>query len=539
MSDAPKESLTAHEPGHGDGDGYDPGPGQELRPPRLDGTLPAGLPRRVHLCGIGGAGVSGAARLLAARGHRLSGHDPVRSPLCQGLETLGVQLSFGPSRAEDLPADAELVVRSAAVPESDPQIRAALDRGLPVLKYAQVLRHLAPPRLTLAVAGTHGKTTTSWMLARALEALWREAARAPLYEPQGADARRPGALVGGIERGYGTNALVPGAEGWFVLEACEYDRSFLELDPFAAVIGNVDADHLDCYGDYAGVERAFAAFAARVHPAGLLVLGESVPAAVEQAARCRVWRLGRELEARIGRGEDGRVRLEVLGRSLGGGAAFHSPEVDLALPGKFNGVNAALALALALGVWEGALESPAAVAAAARGLADCPGAARRFEPWGEVGGVRFVHDYAHHPTEVAATLQAAREAAGGLPVEVLFQPHQFSRTAHFLEAFARALSAADRIVVADVYGARAAALASEAGPDAPRAGAEELVGRLAVMGARAEYGGPAARAAEAFAAGLERPCLALVIGAGDIENVRHDLLHALAVRGRAPSGSLR
>jgi len=497
--------------------------------------VPNGLPRRIHLLGIGGAGVSGAARLLVARGHAVSGHDLAPSPLARGLAELLIPIEIGPSRAQSLPCDAELVVRSAAVPADDPQVLAAQGRGIAVLKYAQLLGRLAPPARTLAVAGTHGKTTTTWMLYRALAALAARGECLPLYDERARRGLRAGALVGGLDRELGVNAIPPNPDGWFAVEACEYDRSFLELTPFAAAITNVDADHLDCFGDLAGVTRAFVEFAGRVNPRGLLVLGRDVPQSVEAAAHCRVWRLGRELLIDDLGLVDGRAVFSLVGPPpLGlppGSTGWRVERIELSVPGRFNAENAAVAIGLCLGAAGDQGLGEAASAAAA--VAAYPGAARRFEPWGEVFGVRLVHDYAHHPTEVRATLEAARGAAPGAPLAVLFQPHQGTRTAHFLEEFADALCTADFIVVADVYGARRAAAGE------PLAAAPELVAALERRGARVLFGGPLREAARLFARNVPMGALALVVGAGDIDRIKDDLCDDLALRSRPESASRR
>jgi UDP-N-acetylmuramate--alanine ligase len=469
--------------------------------------LPNGLPRRVHCLGIGGAGVSGAARILQARGHVVSGHDRAFSSLLEPLRDLGIELRTGESRASDLPGDVQALVRSAAVPVDDPQVREALRRGIPVLKYAEILQLLARPDRTLAVAGTHGKTTTSWMLLHAL----RAQARLPesmLTPPL------PGALIGGTCRLLGTNALPSESDAWFVIEACEYDRTFLHLAPAGAIITNIDADHLDYYGSLDAIEEAFARFADLVSPDGLLVLGRDVPERVEAAASARVWRAGREFEHQILSRRAGCAELIVRG------PGWSSGPFELAVPGDFNADNAALALALAVGCAVGHAE-PAA--AAAVGIATYPGAGRRFEPWGSVAGVELVHDYAHHPTELRATLGAARARFPGRALHVLFQPHQHSRTARFLPEFAAALALADQVVVSDVYGARSHIDGGHS------AGAPELVALLLQLGARAESGGDLETSRARFAAGLEPGAVGLVIGAGDVENVRDGLLRDLAV----------
>ena len=463
------------------------------------------LPRRLHLLGAGGAGLSGAARILLAQGHDLSGHDRAESPFVRSLREAGMAVAIGGSSSGCLAPDVEAVVRSAAIGKDDPQVVEAERRGLPIYKYSEVLPRLAPAAQTIAVAGTHGKTTTSWMLHYALSGAAT------------GEAFYPGALVGGTDRNLGSNAVVPAAAGWFVVEACEYDRSFLQLAPAGAVITNIEPDHLDYYGSALAVEEAFARFAARVHPDGRLVLGADVPGSVEAAARCPVQRLGRELKTDLLGERDGAFRFRLRG------AGWATPEIQLAVPGEFNVENAALALALAVEIQ--ASSEPRDIArAAAHGLDEFVGVERRFEPWGDVGGVRIVHDYAHHPTEVRATLEAARRALSGRPLHVLFQPHQASRTARFLEDFVEALRGVDGVVIADVYGARAHI-------DDQGAGAEELVRRLRRAGVDATLGGSPQESTDRFVTTLPTRAAALVLGAGDIDGIQDELLSKLALRG--------
>jgi UDP-N-acetylmuramate--alanine ligase len=486
-------------------------------PPAAAARLGHAFPRRVHLLGAGGAGVSGLGRILAARGVRVSGHDRSDSAMLAGLrrETGERAHDFvlGDSRAEHLPAGVELVVRSAAVPNDDPQLCAALARGIPVWKYAEALGRLCPAGRTLAVAGTHGKTGSSWMLWHALEGI-----NAHLGAPV------TGALIGGTCRRLRTNALAGLEGGLFCVEACEYDRSFLQLAPLGAIVTNVEEDHLDYYGSFGAIKEAFARFTDRVAADGLLVLGREVPPEVEHAARASVWRLGRELEVEL----LGETRGAFCLRLLGPGWA--TPPVQLAIPGHFSVENAACALALAIGISaRRARVDPGVLAAAgARGLVRFAGAERRFEPWGSVTGaagtVHVVHDYAHHPTEVRVTLEAARRAYPRVPLFVLFQPHQHSRTARFLEDFAEALRRADHVVVADVYGARAHREGER------RAGAADLVLALRSRGVSAQEGGGPGLSCERFAAALPDASAAFVIGAGDIEGIRESLLARLAAR---------
>ncbi len=481
------------------------------------------LPRRVHLLGVGGAGVSGIARILAARGHAVSGHDRAPSTLLATLAPLGLALSLGESDADFLPSTAEIVVRSAAVPDDDPQVLAARARGVEVIKYAEALARIAPPGRTLAVAGTHGKTSTAWLLFHALSGL------AGARGSTNGAAARPGALIGGLSRDLATNALAGDPNGWFVAEACEYDRSFHALAPHGAVVTNVEPEHLDCFGSFEAVVEAFATFAGRVAPDGLLVVGADVPAEVERAARCGVWRAGRELDVGLFGERSGCFEMALTG------PGFETPVFPLAVPGRFQVDNAALACALALGLAARDVHGPREVVCGdvAAGLAAYRGTARRFEPWGSAGGIDVVHDYAHHPTEVRVTIEAARRVFPGRPVHVLFQPHQHSRTARFLDDFAESLRGADRVVVADVYGAR------RPGATERLAGAPELVAALKRRRVAAEAGGTKERSVEAVSRGLQSGAALLVLGAGDVEQVRDELLEKLALCGALGREPLR
>ena len=468
-------------------------------PTMTDGGWATGLPGNVHLLGAGGAGLSGAGLHLLDQGHVVTGQDLADSDFVDDLRSAGARVEVGPSRAASLPADCEVVVHSAAVPAEDEQLVEARRRGLPSMLYSSLLGRIARPASTCAVAGTHGKTTTSWMLWHAL---------------CGAARVRPGALIGGRHRGLERGALPPEPGGRVVLEACEYDRTFHNLRPFAGIITNIEPDHLDVYGTLAAVEEAFAEFVALLDPAGLLVTGEGIPDHVCEAAPCEVWRLGEELALDLGEADLGRAR----GRLCGPG--FETP-LELAVPGDFNALNAALGIALAVGL-EG--RDSGRARAAAEEVARFEGAGRRYEPWGHAPGVRVVHDYAHHPTEVRATLTAARASAPEEELVVLFQPHQASRTAHFLDGFVDALCAADRLVIADVYGARKQL-------DGHMAGAAELVAGVEARGTPARLGGPPSDASgvllEELGRGDERPALVLVLGAGDIDTIRPELMASL------------
>lgn len=490
------------------------------RQPRSAPPSPLGvplLPARVHLLGAGGAGVSGAALLLHRMGVEVTACDLAESEHTRMLREQGVPIEVGDAACARLPEDAELLVRSAAVPTSDPVVGAAAARGLGVLKYSELLGRVAPVGRTLAVAGTHGKTSTSWMLHHALTGIADHA------------GPRPGAVVGGISVSLGVNAVSPELGGWFTAEACEYDRSFLNLAPRGALITNVEADHLDYFGDLDAIKSAFARFADRIHPDGLLVVGEDVPRSIEDVARCRVWRLGRDLKVQLLGERNGHFTMSLVGPE------FHLPGVTLAVPGRFSVDNAALALGLAVDLAgaSGGLEPSEAARHAARGLEQYVGCRRRFERWGRVGGVEVVHDYAHHPTEVRVTLEAARRVLPGRPLHVLFQPHQYSRTSRFLREFAESLRFADRVVVCDVYGARTHIDGEYT------AGSQELVSEVRALGVEAAAGGSLQGSIEALAQGLPGDAAVLVLGAGDIGGIRYELLERLALSGPARSGSRR
>ena len=283
---------------------------------------------------------------------------------------------------------------------------------------------------------------------------------------------------------------------------------------------NVEPDHLDYYGTFAAIQEAFARFADRVDADGLVVLGREVPPAVEHAVRGTVWRLGRELRAELLAETRGAFAMRLLG------PGWATPRFQLAIPGHFSVENAALAVALAVGISarRTGLAPRELAAAAARGIERFQGVARRFEPWGEIGGAHVVHDYAHHPTEVRVTLEAARRAYPRMPLHVLFQPHQHSRTARFLEDFAEALRQAEHVTVADVYGARAHVDGDR------RAGAAELVLALKRRGVAAVEGGTPAEAVRVFARAVPAPAAAFVLGAGDIDRHKDALLAELALR---------
>ena len=380
-------------------------------------------PHAIHVVGVGGAGMSAIATVLARMGHTVSGSDLRESPPLERLAILGVTTHVG-HEADNLPDALDAVVISTAIPESNPEVVAARERGIPVLRRADALRAIVATRTTIAVAGSHGKTTTSSMLALILRAAgWR-----------------PSFLIGGDLNEVGTNAVFDSGE-WLVVEADESDGTFLELTPHDAVVTSVLPDHLDHYGDFHGLVAAFETFVERVPGICALCADDEVAHAIAERAGAGVVTYG------FADGADYRVHDYEGGR---GGTQFaleHHGErlgvVELPVPGRHNALNAAGAAAIAL-------ELGVPFDAVTRALGGFAGVARRFQFRGERDGVTYVDDYAHLPSDVDAMIRAAREG-GWQRVVAVFQPHRYSRTAALWRDFADAFSGADALVLTDVY----------------------------------------------------------------------------------------
>ena len=489
---------------------------------------------RVHFVGIGGAGMSGIARIMLARGTHVAGSDSAASAALDELAALGARVSAG--HAAGQVGDADTVVVSSAIRESNPELVEARRRGLRVLHRAAALASLMAGRRVTAVTGTHGKTTTTSMVATVL----LETGASPAY------------AIGGVLAATGTGAA-DGHGRDFVAEADESDGSFLMYSPDVAVVTNVEADHLDNYGTEEAYRASFGRFLGRVKPGGLLVTSADDPgtrdlAAAARARGLRVVTFGESADAdyrvggvtangmqtslTIGRGAvppaaspdaaspDGRSRA---GQSLPLPFGPFDVELQLAVPGHHNALNAAAAFAAAveLGVEPGQ---------AARALASYRGAARRLEPKGEAGGVRVLDTYAHHPTELAADLRAAREivdpagTGNGGRVIAVFQPHLYSRTRIFAAGFGAALGLADEAVVLDVYAAR----------EDPEPGVTGQLVADAVPGGAAHYVPDFADVPKIVAALAGPGDLVLTMGAGDITQMGPLLLAEIG--GPGPAG---
>jgi len=392
------------------------------------GLLRPGM--HIHLVGIGGIGLSAIARVLHGWGYTVSGSDMQTSALLEDLIAEGIA-AYPRHKAEQV-AGAQLVVVSSAIPDDNPEVREALRLGLQVVKREQFLSDLTEGKLTIAVAGTHGKTTTSAMISWILT----QAALEPTF------------IVGGLLQNLGTNARA-GSGPHFVIEADEYDRAFLGLNPDVAVIASLEHDHPDCYPTLEAMTDAFYQFTGRLVEGGLLIVCGEDAEGNELGARQQAQ--GRRVET-YGLGAEWDWWAQ--GVELGNSAAFEVwrkgkqlGTCALQMPGRHNVLNALAALAAC---HEVGVEFGLAAAALTR----FQGAARRFEVKGQVAGVTVVDDYAHHPTEIEATLAAARLKYPGRPIWAVFQPHTYSRTATLLGGFAAAFGDADHVVVTEIYAAR-------------------------------------------------------------------------------------
>ena len=406
-----------------------------------------GKTRRIHFVGVGGIGMSGIAELLANLGYAVSGSDAKQSAVTDRLESLGVTVQVGHAAVNV--GNADVVVYSSAVRPDNPEVAEAARRRIPVIPRAEMLAELMRLRFGIAVAGAHGKTSTTSMVALVLE-------RAGLD---------PTAVIGGRLSAFGSNARLGSGE-YMVAEADESDRSFLKLSPSIAVITNIDREHMDAYGSFADLQQAFIDFANKVPFYGAVV------ACADDAELCAVlpkfkrrvitYGMNGRLRADASGGQAGDqfpmifakdVRLEGYGSRCviakherrGGGAAETLGELTLAVPGHHSVRNALAAVAVGL-----ELDVPFAKIATA--LAEFRGAERRFEKRGVVNDITVIDDYGHHPTEIAAVIAAAR---AGKPkrIVVAFQPHRYTRTRDLMNEFGTALSPADEVVLTAIYAA--------------------------------------------------------------------------------------
>ncbi|MCI8703815.1 MAG: UDP-N-acetylmuramate--L-alanine ligase [Anaerotignum sp.] len=446
----------------------------------------------IYFIGIGGISMSGLAEILKDRGCQVSGTDIKESDVTKHLESLGITIHYG-HRAENITDDIDLVVYTAAIHPGNPELEAAKEKQIPLMDRARLLGHIMEEyQYSVAVAGTHGKTTTTSMVSEIL----LEAEKDPTI------------TVGGILPAIHSNVKI-GHSPYFVAEACEYFDSFLQFTPLVGVILNVEADHLDYFKTLDNIRRSFHAFAQRIPAGGLLVLNASIahPEELEENLHCSVETFGLKENAcwqarNIVHEPNGKNSFDVYYQ----GEFYTSVHLDI--PGKHNITNALAAVASAH-----FLDIPAEVCA--RGLSHFTGVNRRFQRKGEKRGIVVIDDYAHHPTEIMATLSAARNVRHN-KLWCVFQPHTYSRTKNLFDEFGRAFGDADEIIVADIYAARET--------DDGTISAAMLAERIVKEGGNARYVGDFA----AIRQHLETHCrtgdLLLTVGAGDVYKIGEEFL---------------
>jgi UDP-N-acetylmuramate--alanine ligase len=454
--------------------------------------------QHAHFIGIGGIGMSGIAEILLNLGMKVSGSDLRRGPVTDRLAQMGAAIYAGHDAANV--AGATVVVTSSAVHAENPEVIEAHARKIPVIQRAEMLAELMRLKYGIAIAGMHGKTTTTSMVASVLAA-------------GGLD---PTVVVGGRVDALGSNAKM-GSSQYLVAEADESDRSFLKLSPILAVVTNLDREHMDCYRDMADVEQAFLTFIDKLPFYGAVTACVDNPllAAILPRAQRRVFTYGVAAEANY-RLEFCEARKDGLAAGKGSFARFQVTTADgplgpfeLNVPGRHNVLNATAAVAIAhqLGV---------AGEKIAEGLSHFRGVDRRFQQRGQARGVTVVDDYGHHPTEIRATLAAAREC-GYQKIHVVFQPHRYSRTLDLLEEFTGAFAGADTVIVLPIYAASEEPI--------PGVTAERLASRI--QGPTVHYAPEFAAAVQLVTAEVHEGDLILTLGAGNVSQLAPQILAAL------------
>lgn len=456
--------------------------------------------QRIHFVGIGGIGMSGIAEVLLTLGYKVSGSDLRHSSVTERLAELGAIIFIG-HEPENI-TGAEVVVTSSAISRGNPEVLAAHTQHIPVIPRAEMLAELMRLKYGIAIAGMHGKTTTTSMVAAVLAA-------------GGLD---PTVVVGGRVDALGSNARL-GKSHYLVAEADESDRSFLKLSPILAVVTNIDREHMDCYRDMTDVEQAFIDFVDRVPFYGLVLLcgdDERLRALIPRLARRAItYGVNAECDFRVLHSKTqcssskhySHFEVEYQGKSLGD---FH-----LQVPGEHNVLNATAAVAVGIGL-------DIDVEQIRESLENFAGVDRRFQLKGRIGGVSVIDDYGHHPTEIRATLAAARQCRFNR-VHVVFQPHRFSRTRDLLDQFGTAFADADSVFVLDIYPA------SE--PPIPGITGEGVAEAVRILGGKeARYISSFEEAARSVAAIAESGDMILTLGAGNISQLGGQVLDQLKSR---------
>lgn len=446
----------------------------------------------IYFIGIGGISMSGLAEILASRGHQVSGTDVKETAVTKHLQSLGIHINFE-HRAENITDDITLVVYTAAIHDDNPELRAAHEKGIRIMDRAHLLGQIMDEyHDSVAVSGTHGKTTTTSMVSEILLAAEKD----------------PTITVGGILPTIGSNLRI-GNSPYFVAEACEYFDSFLQFNPFIAIILNVESDHLDYFKTLENIRRSFHAFAQRVPDKGLLVISEKIDHVEEltDGLTCHV--------ETFGLSEKANWRAENIVHEANGRNSFdvyHNGEffttIHLHIPGEHNITNALAAIGASAFLG-------AAPEDCVKGLHHYTGTERRFQLKGKKDGITVIDDYAHHPTEIKAALAAAQNVQHNT-TWCVFQPHTFSRTHFLFDEFGEAFGDADEIIIADIFAARET--------DDGTVSAAQLADRIAQTGKSARYVGDFA-AIEAY---LREHCksgdLLMTVGAGDVYKIGENFL---------------
>ncbi len=447
---------------------------------------------RIHFIGIGGCGMSGLARMLLDSGAIITGSEPTPNSVTLDLQKRGVKISRD-QLGQLLDSRIDLVVRTAAVADDNPEYLAAQRYGLKVVKYAQLLGQVMRQRHGVAVAGTHGKSTTTAMIAYALTEC-------------GAD---PSWVVGGIVNQLGGSSHSGGGPA-FVVEACEYDRSFHNLFPTVAAITNVDADHLDCYGTLENIIESFHHFLSLVPPTGLILANgddANLRRAMEGIDAPRQW-------VGLVPSEGLYTRLDSTERGCCRGEVFFNHQsvahLGLSVPGRHNLFNATLALAACLAC--GVAAEPAAEA-----LGRFCGVERRMSRLGDYNGAVIIDDYGHHPQEILVTLRALRQAWQPKRLICVFQPHQHSRTRLLLDQFATCFVDADEVIFPDIYAVR------DSAQERARIGIDDVVKRVAANGQNARHIAEFSRIVDYLKQTVRPGDLVVTVGAGNVCQIGKDL----------------
>ena len=457
--------------------------------------------RHIHFVGIGGSGMSGIAEVLLNLGYTVSGSDQKRSPVTDRLVAQGARVAEGHATANV--EGAHVVVISTAVRPTNPEVVEARRRGVPVIPRAEMLAELMRLKYGVAVAGSHGKTTTTSMIAMILD-------------KGGLD---PTVVVGGRLGVLGSGARL-GRGDFMVAEADESDRSFLKLSPTVAIVTNIDREHLDTYKDLADVQEAFLGFVNKVpfYGAAILCLDDGPIQDILPRVERRVCTYGLSPQAQIAARD---VRLKPAGSTYEAVAREKVlGEIELAVPGAHNVLNSLAAVAVGL-------ELQVPFESIQQGLAAFTGVDRRFQIRGDTGGVLVVDDYGHHPTEIRATLETLRGRAGTRRTVVLFQPHRYTRTQHLWDEFCRAFHLADVLLLADIYPA-----GEEAVPGITSEALAEAIGQRGHR--QVLYVGDLRAAAERLAGIVRDGDVVLTLGAGSVWTVGDELLKRRQAGGGGP-----